>query len=332
MDMTHYPTIFDIISLKRLLSHALPNELIDIILDLAEYWPHFSRSSPSPIKAQGEMRVPVPPDVHADWLDHRGPEAIAPISFTDSSEDGFVLRSPPLGISSTDGVQSQLSLVPRTRHPVRMIIFEIRYSRLFAINPKCRRRQVVCQSSTRLEVGIKKPESSTDPSRKAVLDPHTLSTASTSEDSRQFPQYRDHIYERWHYKRDRVYQAWHFKRSFCDPAHAKIDLYMDHKVLKDGMIGQKTVLWRYDDDEVASAKLDDGWDLSEEALGRLSEAEKAHLAGFVHSLAKEDRMEQADFMKQLEVGDSLGVWVRVKDGPSVSMIEEMRVHVFWAAS
>ena len=331
MDMTHYPKIFDVTSLKRSLSHILPNELIDIILDLAEYWPHVSRSSPSPIKAQGEMRVPVPLDVQANWLDHRGPEAIAPISFTDSSEDGFVLRSPPLGMSYIDGVQSQLSLVPRTRHPVRMIIFEIRYSRVFAIDPKCRRRQVVRQSSTRLEFGIKKPVSSTDSSREAVLDPDTLSTSSTSEDS-QFQQYRDHVYEGWHLKRDRVYKAWHFKRSFCDPAHAKIDLYMDHKVLKDGMIGQKTILWRYDDDEVTSAKLDDGWDLSEEALGRLSEADKAHLIDFVHSLAKDDRMEQADFMKQLEVGDSLGVWMRVKDGPSVSMIEGMKMHVFWAAS
>lgn len=48
----------------------------------------------------------------------------------------------------------------------------------------------------------------------------------------------------------------------------------------------------------------------------------------VHSLAKEDRRKQADFMKQLEVGDSLRVRVRVKDGPSVSMIE---MHVFLAA-
>lgn len=98
-------------------------------------------------------------------------------------------------------------------------------------------------------------------------------------------------------------------------------------------MGQKTVVWRCDSDYVAGAEyLDDGWDLSGDTRGRLSEAEKAHVNNFVHSLAKEDRREQVNFMKQLEVGTSLGVWVRVGRGIFVSMVEEMRMHVFWAAS
>ncbi len=55
LDMTRYPGVFDIVSIKRFLAHILPNELIDEILDLAEYWPHVSHNSPSPIKAQGRM-------------------------------------------------------------------------------------------------------------------------------------------------------------------------------------------------------------------------------------------------------------------------------------
>ena len=128
---------------------------------------------------------------------------------------------------------------------------------------------------------------------------------------------------------DRVYRSWQSKRSFCDPAHIKIDLDMNHKALAENMIGQKTVIWRYDDD---GNYLDDRWDISRETLKFLSETEKAHVNEFVHALAQEDRRDQADFVKQLEVGDSLGVWVRVRDGPSVSMIEGVRVHVFWAAS
>ena len=129
------------------------------------------------------------------------------------------------------------------------------------------------------------------------------------------------------------YRSWHIKRSFCDPTHTKIDLYLNHSALADGMMGQKTVVWRCDSDYVAGAEyLDDGWDLGGKTRERLSAAEKAHVNKFVHSLAKKDRREQVNFMKQLEVGDSLGVWVRVVRGIFVSMVEEMRMHVFWAAS
>ena len=105
---------------------------------------------------------------------------------------------------------------------------------------------------------------------------------------------------------------------------------MDHDVLADGMTGQKTVVWKCNDSE---NYLDDGWDLSGEIMMRfLSETDKAHMKDYVHSLAKEDRRERANFLKQLEVGDSLGVWVKARNGPDVSMIEGVRMHVFWAAS
>ena len=44
--------------LKYFLAHtiSLPNGLIDEILDLAEYWPYVSHTSPSVIEAQGQMQ------------------------------------------------------------------------------------------------------------------------------------------------------------------------------------------------------------------------------------------------------------------------------------
>ncbi|CAD6587650.1 MAG: hypothetical protein ASARMPREDX12_002957 [Alectoria sarmentosa] len=322
LDMSRYPTTFDIISLKRFLSQTLPTKVIDMILSLAEYWPHSSCSSASPIKAQGKVAQDALP---AHWCKHRRPEATTPLSFTDSSEDGFVLRSPPIGIPHTDVVPFQALLVPRAPRPVRMIVFEIRYYRLFHTKPESRRPQVVRPSSTCLEVGIKKPLPPTESPARAILEPATPPIAQVLKGS---PQLRRIC--------DRVYRLWDLKRSFCDPAHTKIDLYMDHQALADNMLGQKTVVWRFDDDVVAEAKvLDDGWGRSEETgrhLWLFSEADKAQLDDFVHSLAKTDREEKADFVKQLEVGDSLGVWVRVRDGPSVSMVDGVRMHVFWAAS
>lgn len=320
--MAHYPTVFNIISLKHSLSHSLPNELIEIILDFAEYWPHSSCSSTSSIKARGQVCQDAQHHCYAEWRQHRGPEATTPRSFADSSEDGFVLRSVPLGIHPTDNLQFQASLIPLTQHPVRMIIFEIRYYRLFACDPVRRRRDIVRYSSTCLELGIKKPMPSSESPPRAVLEPATRPTAQVVEGNPRLQR-----------TSDRVYHAWDLKRNLCSRGNAKVDLYMSQMALADGMVGQKTVVWRTDDDDLAGAKfLDDGWDLSGQPWSRLSETEKAHARDFIHSLAKEDRRKQVNFMKQLEVGDSLGVWVRVSNGPYGSKIEGMRMHVFWAAS
>ena len=316
--MTCYPTVFDIISLKRFLSQHLPNEIIDMIFDLSEYWPYSSRSLPSPIKAQGKVQESVLQDYPDHWLEHRDSQATHSPSLTVAGEDGLILSLPPLGLPPTDALHSPTLLVPRTRHPVRMIIFEIRYYRLFAINPKCRRPQIVCQSSAGLEIGIKRPFHITSYSTRLILEPEAW--------------LRDHVFEsslRLRRICDRVYTSWQSKRSSYDHAHTKIDLYMSHKELADGIIGQKTVVWNCDDSE---NDLDDGWNLSSATLQLLSEADKAHVKEYVHSLAKQDWREKANFLKTLEVGDSLGVWVKARDGPTVSMIEGVRMHVFWAAS
>ena len=307
LDITCYPKIFDIISLKRLfLSHSLPNEIIDVILDLAEYWPHSSRFLPSPIKAQREIR----------WRNRRG-KYHSP-SFRVAPEDGPILSSPPLGLPPTNVLQSAALLVPPTRHPVRMVIFEIRYSHKFELDPKWHRPRIVRQTSTRLEIDSKRSTQPTESSLSIVLEPDAWLEVHVSESSLWLQQVCDHVYE-----------SWQAKRSLYDQAYTKIDLYMDLSVLADNMTGQKTVVWKCDDSE---NYLDDGWDLSSETMGFLSEADQAHLKDYVHLLAKEDRREQADLLKQLEVGDSLGVWVKARDGPDVSMIEGLRMHVFWAAS
>lgn len=317
LDMTCYPTIFDIMSLKCFLSQRLPNEIIDMIFDLSEYWPHSSRSLPSPIIAKGKLQESLQ-QAPVHWLEHRDSQASHLPSLIAAGEEPFILRSPLLGFPPTNVLQSPTLLVPRTRHPVRMIIFEIRYYRLFAINPKCRRPQIVRTSSARLEIGIKKPTHTTANSARFNLEPEAW--------------LKDHVCGsslRLRRICDLVYTSWQSKRTSYDQVHTKIDLYMDHKELADGMIGQKAVIWKSDD---SGNYLDDGWNLSSPTLQHISEADKAHVKDYVHTLAKEDRREEASFLKQVEVGDSLVVWVKGRDGPTVSMIEGARMHVFWAAS
>lgn len=245
----------------------LPNEVIDMIFDLAEYWPHSSCSSSSPVKAQGKIRQDVLRSFPPRFLEHQGPEATTSQSFTDSSEDGFILRSQPLGIPPTNVVPLQASLVSRTRHPVRMIIFEIRYYRLSSMS------LVLPQpNSTWLEVCIKKPKLPTESTTRVNLEPAIRPIAQVFEGSSQ----SQHIC-------DRVYKLWHQKRSLCDPAHTKIGLYMDRSALEKGMMGQKTIVWRLNDDDVAGAFLDDGWGMIENQMRHRPEVVKANLNKFIHS-------------------------------------------------
>lgn len=233
LDLTCYPTFFDIFLLKRLfLSHSLPNELIDVILDLAKYWPHSSRSLPSPIQAERKVQ----------WRDRRGKCRFP--SFRVAPEDGPILSSLPLGFPPTNVLQSAALLVPSSRHPVRMVIFEIRYRRDFVLNPKVRRPQVVRQTSTRLEVDIERPTRPTESAPRSVLEPDAWLKDHVSESSMWLQQICDHVYTTWQSKRNRY-----------DQTRTKIDLYMDHNALADDMAGQKTVVWRWDDSETY---LDDG--------------------------------------------------------------------------
>lgn len=131
-DINKFPPMSTILWLKTFLMKRLPLELVELVLDHAEYWPHTTTTS----HRLGLVRTPV------KW---RGTSSVirSPSWPSPESEDmqevlGFTLYSPPLASGSSLTRAATLKhglrrlvrrdpencLPPRGQHPARMIVFE----------------------------------------------------------------------------------------------------------------------------------------------------------------------------------------------------------------
>ena len=151
-DLRKCPSMPAVIALRQYLSLSrhLPNEIIDMILDLAEYWPH--TSSILDIRTRvysGDMCAggyPVRPRQKLERL------LSTPESRREWKENGFLIRTPPLGWQCVSDAYSSKRLEdssspateprpkrtpliptpepptwlpPRGLHPARRVVFEI---------------------------------------------------------------------------------------------------------------------------------------------------------------------------------------------------------------
>lgn len=150
-DLRKCPSMTSVIALRHYLSlsHDLPNEIIDIILDLAEYWPHTSSILDMTTRVySGHMCYGSYPARPRQKL---GRLLSSPESRREWKEDGFLIRTPPLGwrcVSGADVSQRTSQppgttrprakskplipaprpptwLPPRGLHPARRVVFEI---------------------------------------------------------------------------------------------------------------------------------------------------------------------------------------------------------------
>ena len=151
-DLRKCPSMASVISLRQYLSvcRNLPNEVIEVILDLAEYWPHTSSILEMSTRVyNGNMYIgnlPARPRRKLEKL------LSTPGSRRERKENGFLIRTPPLGwqcISDVDSSKRQEGkapsktqsnpeskpliptarpptwLPPRGLHPARRVVFEI---------------------------------------------------------------------------------------------------------------------------------------------------------------------------------------------------------------
>ena len=131
-DISKFPTMSTIIWLKTVLIKRLPLELVELVLDHAEYWPHTTTVKPK----LGLVHTPVKwRCTSSDILSSSWP---SPESKAMQQVLGFTLYSPPLASESSltragtlkKGLRrlvlkdQELSLPPRGQHPARMIVFE----------------------------------------------------------------------------------------------------------------------------------------------------------------------------------------------------------------
>ena len=131
-DISEYPSVGTIIWVKSFLIKRLPLELVELVLDHAEYWPHTTTVRPklslvhTPVKWRHTSC-----EIHSSsWP--------SPESKSMSQVLGFTLYSPPLASDNSltraatlrKGLRrlvlkdAERSLPPRGQYPARMIVFE----------------------------------------------------------------------------------------------------------------------------------------------------------------------------------------------------------------
>lgn len=152
-DLRKCPSMASVISLRQYLSltRGLPNEIIDVILDLAEYWPHTSSILDMTTRVySGHMCYGSYPARPRQKL---GRLLSTPENRREFKEDGFLIRTPPLGwrcVNDVDAFKRSETtksasptrprakskpliptprpptwLPPRGLHPARRVVFEI---------------------------------------------------------------------------------------------------------------------------------------------------------------------------------------------------------------
>ena len=131
-DINKFPSMSTILWLKTSLNKKLPLELVELVLDLAEYWPHTTTIRPkiglvrTPVKWRGTFSNILSPS----W----------PSSESETMQEvlGYTLYSPPLasensltrtatlkkGLRRLVRRDPEVYLPPRGQHPARMIVFE----------------------------------------------------------------------------------------------------------------------------------------------------------------------------------------------------------------
>ena len=131
-DIHNFPSMSAIFWLRNVLLRRLPLEIVELILDNAEYWPHTTT-----IKHRLEIvRTPVKwRGTASDIVSRSWP---SPESAAMQEVLGFTLYSPPLasegsftrattlkkGLRRLLSKDSEICLPPRGQHPVRMIVVE----------------------------------------------------------------------------------------------------------------------------------------------------------------------------------------------------------------
>ncbi|KAF6233146.1 hypothetical protein HO173_008690 [Letharia columbiana] len=314
LDWSRHPTLPQVIALKHHFMRALPIELVDIILSLANYWPHVSVSSSVPRTVKGHSTHISPPPNSRAFLDP-------------------LLRSPPLGLSPDI---SQPWLPPKTKHPARMLSVEVTARRGTPAQrvPQC--PLFLRPSHTWLEIGV------VDPSI-PLPQPCSLSPSKAKREEQVSPlrpEKREGGENReLNWPCGVASLAWLKQQASRVSGCLTLKLYVNDNL--EGQSAKTTAIYRFDDDKncAHSDELGSSWDRWALTSGNLSEVRRQEFAKVMKDLDVVDRRDRAEFVRGLQVGDEVGVWPRVTNhgwingsetgSDTVTVIEGVRVTVFW---
>ena len=317
MNMAEFPTIRDVIALKHFLNQTLPMELVDLIVDLAEYWPHVTCAMKKPVKFP--RKVSTNTTINGNVI-MRTEVDLAPQGYEDTTEDGFLLRSPPLGALDSEVKSSLAQSVQKAQSG-------------FLKNPHA--------------VGI---HATTDdaPARSAfmrVAEPlmHQEKLSGWLPPRGRSPA-RMIIFETVNYPRDcpphREPNFWcHLRVSSgtlpgaVSPVLLAANIPTHVPTLPPPASGirlnQSGILintWRFDDDMNAfkpnTRELDQ---LVDAGILPADTDKKKYM-----DVALQKHRDRVDFFGKLKEADSIGAWARGTPGNYINVFEGLRMHVFWA--
>ena len=306
-DTRRCPTMLDVIKVKRYLSFRVPTEIIDILLDLAEYWPHTSSILDMTTRVYyGHMNYGSHGRGPKTWWHNR---SSTPEMRREWQEIGFVLRTPPLGlrcVQSDDPRKGYLRsllrppragtdkkhdwLPPRGKHPARAILFEI-LSREERPGSNLVAGGLRQDPRTSFEATVDKVRA---PENK---DPSAYETLYWTTEAATTKNYQSNTTT---FNPDTQYKFQPRQSSSANPELTQtFPIYQNRTAQNTKCV----VAYRYDDTTPFSAE-----------RGRF-------LSGDI----------VRGFIRGLKEGDSIALWAKADEGsPCCNVIDRVKIHVFWA--
>ncbi|KAK3396010.1 hypothetical protein B0T20DRAFT_501226 [Sordaria brevicollis] len=298
------PTAMEVIFVRAILEKALqlPSEIINNIIDYAEYWPHTSTVVD-----------------YSNW-----PETQRVVHSGDpSTENVFLLRTLPLGFVKPPStfykhqrnheapldpipreqkefpVDTYQSLIaPNVTHPCRKIKFTIvshdqgwggRY------------RNTYRESHTWFDVGLERCLQPNDDYNKPTFDPRTLSTL--------IPEVREVGPE------DNNVQGTH---TFDFPLHPEPDKMIQCNMVANNQFHQYEVEWKWTDDTTSADFIDTGYGCEQDMLPNP-----------LPNLGRGQATGDGKFVRDLKLGDVVTVWAKARYGGWANYIKRVQVDVYW---
>ena len=361
---TPFPSLSTILLIQHYLSHHLPPELVDIILNHAEFWAHSTTTTPDhePVRAFGPFTWGWGRGGRDDRIDYLNVWCPAGPGYAhrwrrwgeSRRDDGFVLRSGGIGLLQDDDEgererHSQWSsrCLRKNGHLVRSI-FSL-YQKGTAAGLRVRHR---CQKSKKLS-GRGITNEIPAPSKTAAARKIIFETWSHQD-------YFGAVGDSAAAADDDDGGAQHFARVFCDvsinrKSDASHSAFWKRRILR---------CWRGGNNNNIDNKTDNDND-NDNAQNNNNDDEKSSRHGklvtykpfilesretprfyyptyHINTWSWDDNTKPntpasahpfptpQEFLRQLDVGDTIGVWGRVGKGETYHIIDAMRMHVFWA--
>ena len=280
-DISKFPSMRTILWLKTFLLKKLPLEIVELVLDHAEYWVHTTTIKPK----LSYVRTPV--QWRGTCSDILSPSWPSPESEAMQEVLGFMFYSPPLASERSPTLAATLQkglrrlvlrdldiyLPPRGQYPARMIVFE-------AIS-----LQYDIQTGKFCDIGIIRADDQ-------LLGEDAPAAESQRRSSNVFATLRTNARPSKPAKpskRDKTHHLVAQRECWFSPGAKAEEKYV--------------IKWRYDEDLEGGIKKDN----DEKILPTTT-----------------------DFVRNLKVGDRIGLWAPIVRGNPVYQVDEVRMHVFWA--